>query len=131
MGAAVHRVIGVYDADGSLRGELAYWLKARFGKAHCALCDVTHGLTRMKPEWRECRTTLPVEFATYHRDDQPEHVRAATGNAAPVVVADTDRGVVLLLGPQHLERCDGDPEALVDAVRSAIADRGLEWAALT
>lgn len=131
MAAAVHRVIGVYDADGSLRGELAYWLKARFGKAHCALCDVTHGLARMKPEWRECRATLPVEFVTYHRDDQPDHVRAATGNAAPVVVADTDRGVVLLLGPQHLERCHGDPGALVDAVRAAAADRGLEWSALT
>ena len=131
MATTVHRLIGVYDADGSLRGELAYWLKARIGKAHCALCDVTHGLTRVKAEWRECSASLPVEFATYHRDDQPDHVRSATGNAAPVVVADTERGAVLLLGPQHLERCNGDPAALIDAVHSAIADRGLEWPALS
>lgn len=131
MTSAVHRLVGVYDADGSLRGELSYWLKARFGAAHCALCDVTHGLARMKPQWRECRDSLPVEFRTYHRDDQPDHVRAATGNAAPVVVADTDRGVVLLLGPQQLERCNGDPDALVAAVRDAVADRGLGWPALS
>ena len=31
----VRRLIGVYDADGSVVGELSYFLRARIGRAHC------------------------------------------------------------------------------------------------
>lgn len=37
------RLIGVYDARGSLLGEVAYlWGKVR-GTRHCSLCDITGG----------------------------------------------------------------------------------------
>jgi hypothetical protein len=39
----VVRLVGVYDADGTPRGEIAYWVGARLGRTHCALCDITHG----------------------------------------------------------------------------------------
>ncbi len=42
----VVRLIGVYDADGTLRGELGYWVGARLGRRHCSLCDITHALRR-------------------------------------------------------------------------------------
>lgn len=124
-GARVVRLVGVYDADGSLAGELRYWVGARFGRAHCALCDITHGLVRERAEWRDCRDTLSVDFATYHRDDQPDAVRAATGDRAPVVVAETDGGVVVLLDGAALDACAGSPERLIAAVRDALAARDL------
>lgn len=124
-GARVVRLVGVYDADGSLAGELRYWVGARFGRAHCALCDITHGLVRERADWRECRATLPVDFATYHRDDQPDAVRAATGDRAPVLVAETDGGVVVLLDGVALDACAGSPERLIAAVRDALAARDL------
>ena len=40
------RLIGVYDANGTLSGELAYWIGARLGRRHCSLCDITHGSVR-------------------------------------------------------------------------------------
>lgn len=126
-GARVHRLIGVYDADGTLAGELRYWVGARLGRAHCALCDITHGLVRERGDWRACRDTLPVEFATYHRDDQPDAVRAATGDRAPVVVAETGDGLVVLLDGDALDACAGDPERLVAAVTDAVAAHGLTW----
>lgn len=126
-GAPVHRLIGVYDADGTLAGELRYWVGARLGRAHCALCDITHGLVRERGDWRACRDTLPVEFATYHRDDQPDAVRAATGDRAPVVVAETGDGFVVLLDGDALDACAADPERLVAAVTDAVAAYGLTW----
>jgi hypothetical protein len=33
-------LIGVYAADGTVTGELAYFVGARLGRAHCALCDI-------------------------------------------------------------------------------------------
>ena len=44
--APIERLIGVYDADGGLRGELAYVLGHLAGRAECALCDITHSAVR-------------------------------------------------------------------------------------
>lgn len=127
--AATHvvRLIGVYDADGSLRGELTYWVGARLGRAHCSLCDITHGLVRERSEWRTCRDGLPVPFDAYHRDDQPAEVRAATGDVAPVVVAETTAGIVNLLAPADLDACEGSADRLVEALDHAIRREGLLW----
>lgn len=90
--AQLRRLIGVYDADGTWRGELAYWIGARLGRRHCSLCDITHGSVRARPEWVACKAGLPVEFVTFHRNDQPDEVRAAAGGRAPAVVATPTAG---------------------------------------
>jgi hypothetical protein len=127
--ARVRRLVGVYDADGSWRGELAYWIGARLGRRHCSLCDITHGSVRERPEWAACKSEMPVEFVTFHRDDQPDEVRAAACGRVPVVVADTDRGLVLLLDPGQLDACDGSIERLISAIETAVTEAGLAWPA--
>jgi hypothetical protein len=77
MSAPYREYIGVYDADATLWGELSYWVGARLGVRHCALCEVTHGLVRRKAEWDRCAAGLAVPFTLYHRDDAPADVRAA------------------------------------------------------
>ncbi len=126
----VTRLVGVYDADGTLRGELAYWIGARLGRRHCALCDITHGSVRAKPEWAACRTHLPVPFTTYHRDDRPDPVRAAAGGRAPVVLAETGDGLVVLLGPDALDACDGSIDRLVAAIERSMSELELTWPAV-
>ena len=121
------RLVGVYDADGTLRGELAYWVGARLGRRHCSLCDITHGLVRERSEWAACRVGLPVPFDTYHRNDQPEAVRLATGNIAPVVVAETDEGHVVVLQPAELDACEGSIDRLTGAIEQAMERIGLAF----
>lgn len=128
MAAVVRRLVGVYDADGTLLGELSYFVRARLGRTHCALCDITHGLLRERADWRACRSDLPVPFVTFHRDDQPPEVRHAAGSAAPVVLAETVAGDhVVLLGPDDLEACAGSPDEMCERVAAAVAAHGLEW----
>lgn len=121
------RLVGVYDADGTLRGEVTYWVGARLGRRHCSLCDITHGSVRERREWRSCRAGLPIPFDTYHRDDQPDAVRASSGSRAPVVVAETTSGVVVLLGPDELHECHGSVDRLMDRISAAAARHGLSW----
>ena len=83
--ATIRRLVGVYNARGTVSGELAYFIGARLGRAHCALCEVTHGLVRERPEWKQCRQTLAVPFAMYHLNDRPLAVSTACGGVAPVV----------------------------------------------
>lgn len=124
----IRRLIGVYNAEGTLRGELAYWVGARLGRAHCALCDITHGSIRERPDWQACRSGLPVPFDTYHRNDQPDEVRTLLGDQSPCVVADTDQGMVLLLDPASLDACNASPYDLVEALTAAALHNGLDWA---
>ena len=123
------RLHGVYDADGTIRGEVAYWIGARLGRRHCSLCEITHGALRKKAEWQTCQLGLPVPFDAHHRDDQPDLVRAAGGGNAPVVVAETTIGMVLLLSPTHLDACQGSTDRLIEAIEHAAARHGLAWAA--
>jgi hypothetical protein len=121
------RLIGVYDADSTMRGEVAYWIGARLGRRHCSLCDITHGSIRQRPEWTTCRAGLPVPFDTFHRNDQPDTTRAAAGGQAPVVVAETEVGHVLLLSPAELDACGGSVDRLVEAIDHAAVGAGLTW----
>jgi len=127
MAARISRLVGVYDADGTLRGELAYWVGARLGRAHCSLCDITHGLLRERADWQACRAGLPVPFVTYHRDDQPAAIRAVLDDALPAVVAETSTGLVLLVGPDQLGACGGSADLLIAAIEAAARSHQLNW----
>ena len=125
----IARLVGVYDADATFRGELSYWVGARLGLRHCALCDITHGSVRERDAWSACRTGLSVPFDTFHRDDQPPQIRVAADAQAPVVVAETDCGYVLLLSPSDLDACDGSIEQLMQAIERAAMRLDLSWTA--
>jgi len=115
---------GVYHADGSLVGELRYWVGARLGRTHCALCDITHGSVREKQAWRARRERLGAPFDAVHLDERSPAQRAASEGRTPCVLAQTADGrVELLLGTAELEACGGDPQALADAIRAALAAR--------
>jgi hypothetical protein len=122
------RLVGVYDADSTRRGELAYWVGARLGRRHCSLCEITHGSVRQRPEWKACKAALPVPFDTYHRNDQPDAIRHAANGQAPVVVAETEAGNLTLLGPAELETCDGSIDLLVEAIERAAERLGVTLA---
>ena len=119
------RLVAVYDADGSWRGELSYVLRKRIGRASCALCDITHGRVRERSDWRACKEQLTLPIVTYHRDDQPGALRAAFGGVALPFVAgeQSDGGYVLLVDAAGLQQCAGSPGRLVEAVQAALDGR--------
>lgn len=127
-GRRVLRLVGVYHASGTPWGELSYWLAARVGGAHCALCDITHGTVREKVEWKRCRAALPVPLETVHLDERDDELRAFTDGRTPCVVAETPGGLVLLVDDDQLRSCDGSPRCLVDAIEANAARLGLDLA---
>lgn len=121
---AVTRLTGVYDADGSVVGELRYVAARTFTGKHCALCDITHGRVREKAAWRAAREQLPVPFEAVHLDERAPDVRAASDGRGACVVAHTqDGGVEVLLDTAELEACAGDPGRFVATVREALNRR--------
>lgn len=111
--ATIEKLVGVYDANGSLAGELAYWFGARFGVRHCSLCDITHGTFRAKPEWQQQADQLPVEFAAVHLDERaPAVAEASIGHEPCVVALRTDGSTDVVINSGQLDGCSGDPGSL-------------------
>jgi hypothetical protein len=114
---------GVYHAEGSLLGELRYLVGSRIGRAHCGLCDITHGALREKPAWREARDRMGVPFRAVHLDERTPEERAASEGRTPCVLAHDDDGTVrVLVGRDELEACEGDPEALIGTISRRIGE---------
>ena len=107
MTSNITELIGVYDADSTLLGEISYWVGARLGITHCSLCELTHGLFTKKSEWTQCAGSLSIPFRLFHRDDAPHDVIAALAGHFPAVLQRTNNGVSVILTKDELEHFDG------------------------
>ena len=126
--AAVSELLGIYNADGGLRGELRYLLGRWRGTAHCSLCDVTHGRVRERDAFRALRSSLPVPFTLLHRNELSAELRAATGTKTPCVLARTGGELAEILDVAALDACAGDIDAFAQALHAALAERRLHFA---
>jgi hypothetical protein len=107
MSSNITELIGVYDADATLLGEVSYWVGARLGITHCSLCELTHGLFAKKSEWKQCADSLSVPFRLFHRDDAPNDVITALDGKFPAVLLRTTESVRTILTKDELESFDG------------------------
>jgi hypothetical protein len=121
METSRQRIVGIYDADSTLWGEVSYWIGARLGRRHCSLCDVTHGMFTKKRSWDDCAAQLSHPFVTYHRNDMPDHLRPIVGNSFPVIVFDDVRQPRILLTDSDITGAKGSPESLVRLIGDALA----------
>lgn len=120
--ADIVEVLGVYDADGGIRGELTYVIGHLLGRTECGLCDITHSAVRRRPEWDAMASRLPVPVRLVHRNEVSSAERRAwAGVGLPVVLAATASGEHrVLLTPDDLAALDGSVAAFDTALRNAL-----------
>lgn len=123
MADPVVEVVGVYDADGGVVGEVTYVVQHLLGRAECSLCDITHGGLRRKRAWDEMAARLPVPVRLLHRNETtPGERDAAAASGLPVVLGvRPDGSFVTLLPPAALAEAGGSVEAFERALREALA----------
>ena len=120
------RVIGIYDADGTIVGELTYFWQKTFRGRHCTLCDITHGAIKMRSEWNLAVAELGLKFELLHRDETTHHNTSVQGYQLPCVLAENESGeIFLLLTSEDLGLCDKSPAALMTVIRSKIDEKTL------
>ena len=78
------RLIGVYDTNGGLVGELAYLTGRLLGVAHCALCEITHDASGEKPVFQATRRSIGVPLEMTHRNQVSREVRTLVEGRTPV-----------------------------------------------
>ena len=85
------QLVGIYDADGTLAGELRYAVGKLTGRSSCALCDITHGWNPMGSRpWKQACAASPVELELVHRDEATEGQLAAATSLPSIIVGSGD-----------------------------------------
>ena len=93
------------------------------GRAHCALCDITHSGISEKKAFSTCRNSLPIPLTTLHINEQPKELAEFTKDQTPCVVGQRESGRwIVLLDADALEACQRSVEAFSQALHSALAD---------
>jgi hypothetical protein len=118
----VDRILGVYNANGGLVGEVRYIVGHLLGTVSCALCDITHSPVRRKREWDALVTELGVQVDLRHLNELDAREAAAVGDRAPVVLVDRNGLLEPLLDASQLDALDGSVSAFGVALRAALAD---------
>ena len=121
--APIDRLTFVYDADGSVIGELKYWFGTLFGGEHCSLCDITHHRWGKRSDFARCAANLGLPIAYLHRDDLAGDLLQFAGTL-PAVIGHAGDEAILLLGPYELAPLHGDVGGFEHALRAEIASRG-------
>jgi hypothetical protein len=115
-------LLGVYDADGGLRGEVSYVVGKLLGRRHCGLCDITHSPVRRRPEWDAMAARLDVPIRLAHLNELSPPERAVVDEAgAPVVLVLDSGGARPLLQRDELESAGGDVGRFEQLVTEALA----------
>jgi hypothetical protein len=127
----IERLVLVYGADSGRLNALVDSAKKLLRVKGCSLCAITHGLAGERSEWRECREALGVPIDTYHRDEMPPDVAAALGAGVPAVLAQSDGGLQMLMGPEVLDRLQGGISDFRGRLLTHAAMKGLSLPAAT
>ena len=120
------RLIGVYNADGGVIGELKYFFGHLIGIAKCELCDITHSPIRRKASWDrlagELKTEYGLDFALEHLNERSEAETKASVGREPCVLAEyPDGSLGMFLDRQELRVVGGDVERFAKLVRARLA----------
>ena len=120
------RLIGVYNADGGVVGELKYFFGHLIGIAKCELCDITHSPIRRKASFdrlaEELKSEYGLDFALLHLNERTEAETKASAAKEPCVLAEyPDGSLGMFLDRQELRVVDGDVDRFAKLVRARLA----------
>ena len=114
------QVVGIYNADGSVSGELAYVASKLTGRGSCELCDVTHGWNPFgRREWKIAMRQSDLDITFIHRDEAlPEQLEAA--GRLPSIVALRDDGWQNIMTPSDFAAFKADAGELIAEVERRV-----------
>ncbi len=119
------RLIGVYNANGGLAGELSYFFGHLFGRVECKLCDITHSTFTKRAAWTameaRLRDELDIEFVLVHRNERTEAQQAASEGREPCVLIEDNAGQLsMILDWTDLKLAKGSVSDFEQAVRAKL-----------
>ena len=116
----IDKLIGIYNANGSITGEISFLFGKLTGQTQCALCDISHGPFKKKSAFSRAQQTLGIPFEILHLDEL-DATLCSFKEYAPCVVAIVGSECSILLSNAELALCDSDVERFFDSLKAKLA----------
>lgn len=107
------KIYFIYNASGTLGGELNYLYGKYFQDEHCELCDITHGTFSAKPEWKEWVQTLSCEYHVLHTNEAEAMKVDYSQFTLPVVLVDRGQGLEELVSKKEMHESGKGVDAFI------------------
>ena len=98
----------VYNAEGSIIGELKYLILKYFYGFKCSMCEITHTNFSEKEEWKNKISQSSYSIKSVHLDEQPEDLYQFSNGKAPCVVGKNKKGFKFIFTNDELNSFRGD-----------------------
>tara|TARA_B110000467_G_scaffold156115_1_gene169230 strand:- start:323 stop:733 length:411 start_codon:yes stop_codon:yes gene_type:complete len=105
------KIICIYNASSTWVGELNYLYKKLFENKSCSLCDLSHGMTGIKKEWKEMESISDHEYSLLHINEVPANIPHHLIKKLPCVLKQDIENFELLIRPEELQICNGSIES--------------------
>jgi hypothetical protein len=115
------RVIGVYNAEGTLKGELLYVLKKMTGHGHCSLCDITHGWRPLgKKIWRDGVLNTELNIEMLHSNELTSAQKLVVGNLPVFIFEDANKTWSIIMNKSQIDLFSNDPKRLIEHLENEV-----------
>lgn len=106
----------VYDADGGVLGEAAYFIRKWLGFGKCELCAITHRGLKPRDAWVKATDNVDVPIVLLHRNELQPRLQDFIDGAFPCVLGEQDGTLSWILRPEELGPYVGEPERLAKSI---------------
>ena len=118
-------LIGVYNADGGVLGELSYVFGHLIGVRSCSLCDISHSPIRKKSSFKELENHLLEEHGMIvrmvHLNERNEREQKASEGREPCMLLEyPDQSISMFLDATDLKALSGSVNSLKKLITSRL-----------
>ena len=118
-------LIGVYNADGGIVGEISYVLGHLIGIRSCSLCDISHSPIKKKAAFKELEQQLLSEHGIMvrmiHLNERNERETKASEGREPCMLLEyPDQSISMFLDSTDLKALSGSVKSLKKLITSRL-----------
>ena len=107
----LQKIYCIYNAEGSLRGELEYIYNKYVNNIKCSMCDITHGTISPKRKWKEKCSTFEIKIECLHLDELPNDIKKLVKDKTPCVVGQINSAKTILMHDNELINISGSVDS--------------------
>tara|TARA_B110000438_G_C15661652_1_gene584168 strand:+ start:103 stop:453 length:351 start_codon:yes stop_codon:yes gene_type:complete len=113
-------MIGIYDSESGLLGEISYLFKKFFRGQKCGLCELTHGWNPLgKSSWKKACQVQNIGIELIHRNEASKSQLQAAGKL-PAIIFKSSEGWQCAATCEDLKERKGDPKRVTELVSSRL-----------
>ena len=114
------KIYCIYNAKGSIFGELKYLYNKFIRDIKCSMCDITHNTLSEKREWKKRCMVSPFKIECLHLDELPKDIENLVAGNTPCVVAKTNSTNEIIIENEELIAMKGNVDSFFNHIHKII-----------